>query len=81
MKGKQGIPKREIPESWQQRKGREGPKKKVVTKGYFYPNKSCEYYGITEEAIHAMVGYGAHGTNEVIQDLKCQACGKKFTAR
>jgi transposase-like protein len=27
------------------------------------------------------VGYGTHGANEVIQDFKCQACGKKFTAR
>jgi transposase-like protein len=27
------------------------------------------------------VGYGTHGTQEVIHDLKCQACGKKFTAR
>lgn len=24
---------------------------------------------------------GSHGTQEVIRDLKCQACGKKFTAR
>jgi len=53
----------------------------IPTKGYFCPNKSCEYYGITEEEIHALVGYGVHGTNEVIQDFKCQACGKKFTAR
>jgi len=80
-KGKQGIPKREMPESWQRRKGRGGPKKKVVTEGYFCPNKSCEYYEITEEPIHALVGYGTHGTREVIQDFKCQACGKKFTAR
>ena len=54
---------------------------KIQTKGYFCPNKSCEYYGITEEEIHALVGYGVHGTNEVIQDFKCQACGKKFTVR
>lgn len=63
------------------RKGRGGPKKKVRTEGYFCPNKGCEYYGITEEAIHALVGYGTHGTQEVIRDFKCQACGKKFTAR
>jgi transposase-like protein len=63
------------------RKGRGGPKKKVATEGSFCPNKGCEYYGITEEAIHALVGYGRHGKQEVIQDFKCQACGKKFTAR
>jgi hypothetical protein len=37
-------------------------------------------YGITEEAIHALVGYGMNGTREVIWDFKCQACGKKLTA-
>jgi transposase-like protein len=28
-----------------------------------------------------LVGYGTHEANELIQDFKCQACGKKFTAR
>ena len=70
-----------MPISWHLRKGRSGRKKKILTEGYFCPNKSCEYYGITEEEIHALVGYGVHGTNEVIQDFKCQACRKKFTAR
>jgi hypothetical protein len=71
----------EKPVAWALRKGKGGPKKKVATGGYFCPNKSCEYYGITEETIHALVGYGTHGTQEVIRDFKCQACGKKFTAR
>jgi hypothetical protein len=53
----------------------------VATGGYFCPNESCVYYGISEEAIHALVGYGTHGSLEVIRDFKCQACGKKFTAR
>jgi len=34
-----------------------------------------------EENIHALVGYGHHGKYERIQDLRCQACGKKFTVR
>ena len=80
-KGKRTEGKREMPVAWQQRKGRGGPKKKIRTEGYFCPNQLCEYYGITDERIHALVGYGAHGTHEVIRDFKCQACGKKFTAR
>ncbi len=28
--------------------------------------------------IHALVGDGTHGKHRAIQDLKCQACGKKF---
>jgi transposase-like protein len=34
-----------------------------------------------DEGIHALVGYGSHGKHERIQDLMCQACGKKFTVR
>lgn len=80
-KEKRTVAKREMPESWEMRKGRGGRKKKIRSEGFFCPNKSCEYYGITEEAIHALVGYGTHGRQEVIRDFKCQACGKKFTAR
>jgi hypothetical protein len=72
---------RELPAAWALRKGKGGPKKKIATSGYFCPNQACEYYGISEEDIHALVGYGKHGAHEVIRDFKCQACGKKFTAR
>jgi hypothetical protein len=65
-KKKRGMAAREMPGSWQLRKGKGGPKKKVATGGCFCPNESCVYYGISEEAI---------------RDFKCQACGKKFTAR
>ncbi|MDD5371005.1 MAG: hypothetical protein PHQ40_18145 [Anaerolineaceae bacterium] len=34
-----------------------------------------------DENIHALVGYGGHGKHEMIQDLKCQVCRKKFTCR
>jgi hypothetical protein len=56
-KDKQTVAKCEPPESWQLRKGRGGPKKMIQTEGFFCPNKSCEYYSITEEGIHALVGY------------------------
>lgn len=80
-KGKRRSAQRAMPTSWQLRKGRGGRKKKISTEGYFCPNKRSEYYGITEEGIHALVGYGSRGIHEVIRDFKCQACGKKFTAR
>jgi len=63
------------------RKRRGGRKKKIQTEGYFCPNIACEYYGIIEEGIHALVGYGKHGKQEEICDFKCQACRKKFTTR
>ena len=80
-KGKLGSPKPEIPTAWSLRKGCGGPIKKISTQGYFCPNITCEYYGITDENIHALVGYGSHGKQEPIRDFKCQACRKKFTSR
>jgi hypothetical protein len=80
-KQKRKTAEREKPVAWALRKGKGGPKKKIATEGYFCPNQACEFYGISDETIHAFVGYGTHGANEVIQDFKCQACGKKFTAR
>ena len=79
--GKRLLPKREMPVAWREWKGRGGLKKKISTEGYFCPNEGCEYYGITDEETHALVGDGEHGKWEAIQDLKCQACGKKFTIR
>lgn len=80
-KWKKQAPDPEAPIPWRLRKGKGGPKKKVFTDGYFCPNQNCEYYGISDEGTHALVGYGRHGLHEVIRDFKCQACGKKFTAR
>lgn len=79
--GKLKSSKKEMPEAWRLRKGRGGPKKKLSTQNYFCPNTNCEYYGISDEGIHALVGYGCHGKHEQIRDLKCQACQKKFTSR
>jgi IS1 family transposase len=67
--------------AWNERKGRGGRRKSFSTEGYFCSNKGCEYYGIRDERIHALVGDGSHGKHEVIRDLKCQSCGKKFTIR
>jgi hypothetical protein len=79
--GKSKAAEREAPISWRLRKGQGGPKQTVTTGGYFCPNQSCEYYGIAEEQTPARVGYGRHGMHAEIRDFKCQACGKKFTAR
>jgi hypothetical protein len=80
-KGRQESSKPEMPPAWSSRKGRGGPTKKISTQDYFSPNPDCEYFGVTNESIHALVGYGSHGKEEAIRDLKCQACGKKFTSR
>jgi transposase-like protein/IS1 family transposase len=49
--------------------------------GYACPTPACPYYGIADERVHALVGYGHHGSSDRIQDFRCQACGTKVSAR
>jgi IS1 family transposase len=53
----------------------------VATEGYACPSPTCGYHGITDAAVHALIGYGHHGTTDRIQDFRCQACGTKVSAR
>jgi IS1 family transposase/transposase-like protein len=66
---------------YSQVKSPRGRKQRVATAGFACPNSDCLYYSITDDQIHALVGYGGHGRHEHIQDLKCQACQKKFSVR
>jgi hypothetical protein len=75
--GKVAVP----PRPWREERSRRGRKKASVTEGYACDNTQCRNYGITDPAIHALVADGHHGKYERIQDLKCQACGYKFTVR
>jgi hypothetical protein len=63
---------------YSQIKSRRGRKKSVATRGFACPNADCDYCGITDDTLHALVGYGVEND---IQRLKCQACGKVFTSR
>jgi IS1 family transposase len=62
-------------------KSKRGGKKKICTHNYFCSNPHCYYYLVTDERIHALIGYGSHGKYECIPDLFCQACESKFTIR
>ena len=62
-------------------KSKRGRKKKICTHNYFCSNPLCYYYLVTDERIHALIGYGAHGKHERIPDLYCQCCKTKFTIR
>ena len=66
---------------WCEVKSRRGRKKRIDTEGHACWNKECDYYGVTDARIHALVGYGHHGKGERIQDLFCQACQTKVSAR
>lgn len=69
------------PIPYSQVRSRRGRQKRLCTAGYACPNPACKYYGITDETVHALVGNGGHGKQEHIQDLKCQACERKFSTR
>jgi hypothetical protein len=60
-KGKLYSSQKEMPVAWRLRKGRDGPKKILSTRGYFCPNVNCKYYGISDESLHTLIGYGCHG--------------------
>jgi IS1 family transposase len=70
-----------LPRPWREGRSARGRKKASETRGYACDNRACVYYGVTDPAIHALVADGHHGKYERIQDLKCQACGCKFTVR
>ncbi len=69
------------PKPYSKVKSSRGRKKRIVTVGYACPNSDCLYFGITDDQVHALVGCGGHGCHEYIRDLKCQACGTKFSVR
>jgi len=64
-----------------QRKSTRGRQKRISTKGHACPNPKCDYFGITDQRIHALVGDGKRGIHKHIQYWKCQWCHKRFTSR
>jgi hypothetical protein len=65
-------------EPWRLRKSRRKKHKRVCTASHACPNPERDYWGNTDPTFHALVG------NEVrhgIQQLKCQACKKRFPSR
>lgn len=66
---------------WSQVKSKRGRKKTIPSEGQFCSNQSCDYYGITDEMIRAIVADGVEGKAEPIQHWRCQACGETFSGR
>jgi hypothetical protein len=77
------LPDRGQPGSspWSQCKSTRGRKKTVDTHGYACPQPGCDYFGITDANIHALVGYGWIDEAGTIRKLCCQACHKTFSVR
>jgi transposase-like protein len=68
-------------EPWSTCKSRRGRKKSLATEGVACPNPDCEYAGIGDSAVHAIVGDGQRGVTDAIQYWRCQCCGRRFGSR
>ena len=66
---------------WPQIKNPSGRKKRSNSEGKACPRLCCDYYGITDSQIHALVSNGWRGKRERIRQWKCQACSCKFSDR
>ncbi len=79
------LPDKELPplaaRPWREIKSRRGAPKRVQSEGFACPNRACQYYGISDANIHALVGDGVRGQAERIQRWRCQACRTTFSAR
>jgi IS1 family transposase len=64
-----------------QRKSTRGRCKHLETQGHACPNPKCDYFGVIDHLLHAVVGDGKRGVDKHIQYWKCQWCKKRFTSR
>jgi len=69
------------PIPYSERKSRRGRPKEKQTEGHCCWNLRCDYYGVRNAKIHAIVGDGHHGKGEAIQDYRCQWCGRRVSER
>lgn len=66
---------------YSQRKSTRGRSKRITTQGFACPNPDCDYFGVTDQRLHAVVGDGKRGIDRHIQYWKCQWCHKRFSSR
>jgi transposase-like protein/IS1 family transposase len=68
-------------EPYSARKSTRGRKKEISTAGFACLNPQCDYFGVTDDQVHALVGNGKRGIHNDIQQFRCQACKTGFTCR
>jgi transposase-like protein len=68
---------RPTPPPWSQVKGPGGPPKRLDSTGLYCTQLQCPYFGITDSAIHALVGDGHYDTAAgPRQNWVCACCGQ-----
>lgn len=80
LRGVNSRPNREV-RPWSEVKGKGGRKKRSNTEGHACPNPACEYHGMRDQKVHALVLQEQRGKTGDIWRLRCQACGKRFSER
>ena len=68
-------------EPYAKRKSTRGRHKSVASQGIACLNPSCDYFGIIDQYIHALVNHGKRGQHRAIHYIKCQVCNKAFSSR
>jgi hypothetical protein len=66
---------------WREGRRRRGAPRRISTEGYACRQPACLYYGITDDAIHALVADGRRGRTDHSQRYRCQACRHTVSAR
>ena len=68
-------------EPYTKRKSTRGRKKEICTAGFACLNPLCDFFGITDDQVHALVGNGKRGIKGDIQHFRCQWCRTDFSCR
>ena len=63
------------------RKSTRGRQKEICTAGFACLNPLCDFFGITDDQVHALVGNGKRGIKGNIQHFRCQWCKTDFSCR
>lgn len=68
-------------EPYAEHKSTRGRKQEISTAGFACLNPLCDYFGITDDQVHALVGNGKRGIKGDIQHFCCQWCRTDFSCR
>ena len=68
-------------EPYAKRKSKRGRKQEISTAGFACLNPLCDYFGVTDDQVHALVGNGRRGIRNDIQHFRCQWCRTDFSCR
>ena len=70
--GLESCPVQREVEPYAERKSTRGRQKEICTAGFACLNPLCDFFGITDDQVHALVGNGKRGLNNDIQHFRCQ---------